>query len=245
MTKKMNYINLVNDFWKLNNTESFNTTEIALYFYLLHVNNSCYWKSTFNHNNKKIEASLDISYKTLRSARQRLANANLLEFETKNGIPNVTYRLDTSSKIPEVWDEVSPEVKAKVSAEGRAEINKTTQNKTKSNLLLKKEAKEEECLNIERFTKKEFRKELLAHGANAQHVEDWLKVREKKRAAPTKTALNNFLIECKKHNFPIANAVKIAAEQSWSGFKVSWLKNLKTTDKPGPSMARVPRGKYG
>lgn len=78
------------------------------------------------------------------------------------------------------------------------------------------------------FGKKEFRETLIERGAEPQHVEDWMKVRESKKAVFTKTAMNKFLNECDNNNFPVADAVKICAERSWQGFQYQWI--LKNTN---------------
>ncbi|MCG9971023.1 DUF4373 domain-containing protein [Christiangramia crocea] len=90
-------------------------------------------------------------------------------------------------------------------------------------------SKEEESKvqkSTKKFTKKDFKQALISKGAKAEIVEDWLKVRESKKAVNTKTALNTFLNECENNNFPVEDAVRICTEKSWKGFKVAWLKNL-------------------
>ncbi|MFG6685111.1 hypothetical protein ACGK9U_00910 [Mariniflexile sp. HNIBRBA6329] len=121
MKPRLNYIEQINSFWKHALTDSFKSKEIALYFYLLHVNNSCNWKKSFSHNNKKIEAFLDVSFKTLVMARKNLKNAGLIDFKTKNGSPNVNYEIKSFSKFPEVWEEDNDKAYAGV----KEEISKT------------------------------------------------------------------------------------------------------------------------
>lgn len=77
-----------------------------------------------------------------------------------------------------------------------------------------------------KFTKKDFKAELISLGAEEKIVNDWMQVRSEKKAVNTETALNTFLNECKKNNFPVGEAVRICAEKSWKGFKFEWLKNL-------------------
>ena len=89
MKPRLNYIEQINFFWRHALTDSFTLKEIALYFYLLHVNNTCNWKKSFSHNNKKIEASLDISFKTLAAARLSLKKAGLIDFQTKEKWLNI------------------------------------------------------------------------------------------------------------------------------------------------------------
>lgn len=129
----MNYIELINRFWDVNEEYSFRPTTVALYFYLLKINNGCSWKESFKHNNKKIEATLDISYKSLCGARNQLKQADLIEFKTQNGISNVTYSL-TFGKKDEVTTEVQGEVSDEVTGEvrTRSEMSKDKLNKTKN-----------------------------------------------------------------------------------------------------------------
>lgn len=75
------------------------------------------------------------------------------------------------------------------------------------------------------FSKKDFKNRLLELGAIESHIDDWFKVRISKRAQFTETALNAFVNECQKNNFPVPEAVKICAERSWQGFKYQWILN--------------------
>lgn len=126
----MNYIELINRFWNANEEHSFKTTDIALYFYLLKVNNDCSWKESFKRNNKKVEVDLNISFNTLKDARNRLKIANLIYFKTVNGNANVTYSFSiTLSKYDEVTNEVYIEVSNEVST--RLVPSKDKLNKTK------------------------------------------------------------------------------------------------------------------
>ncbi|MDV3583414.1 hypothetical protein CMU85_18090 [Elizabethkingia anophelis] len=73
------------------------------------------------------------------------------------------------------------------------------------------------------FSKRDFKKKLIEHGVEEVHIDDWFKVRDKKRASYTETALDGLINECLKHSFPVKDAVRICAENSWQGFKYSWL----------------------
>ena len=68
---------------------------------------------------------------------------------------------------------------------------------------------------------------LLDLGAEKQLINDWLKVRKTKKATNTKTALYGFISQVEKSNKDLNSILKICIENSWSGFKVSWLENLK------------------
>lgn len=120
----MNYIELINKFWTANEEYSFRTVDIALYFYLLKVNNDCSWKEYFKRNNRKIQVDLDISFNTLKEGRNRLKNARLIDFKTKNGDANVMYTL---SNIDEVIDKVTNEVPTRL-VPSKDKLNQTKPN---------------------------------------------------------------------------------------------------------------------
>ncbi|MDR0266069.1 MAG: hypothetical protein LBJ04_22845 [Sphingobacterium sp.] len=84
------------------------------------------------------------------------------------------------------------------------------------------------------FGKREFRQTLLDLGINAQYVDDWISVRTSKKAVFTATALQLILDECKKHNFPIEEAIKMCAGKGWQTFKYQWYlnENKDGTNKP-------------
>ncbi len=87
----------------------------------------------------------------------------------------------------------------------------------------KKEVTKDIVTNVPKFN---FKSELLALGVDKDVLQDWLDVRKKKKAANTKTALKGLLTEVEKSGINIAEAVKISAENSWSGFKAQWYSNL-------------------
>src|SRR5690606_4199284 len=98
-----------------------------------------------------------------------------------------------------------------------------TKNSELENENLKKEkssAKKEKA-----FSRTDFKNQLLAHGANGQHIEDWFKVRASKKARFTQTGLDAFTNECNKNNLPSAEAGRICEERSWQGFKYQWILN--------------------
>lgn len=104
--------------------------------------------------------------------------------------------------------------------------NSNFENFENSDLKNSKKEKEKSCAKKEKgFSKEDFKNKLLELGAELNHVEDWIKVRVSKKATFTETALNAFLNECNKNNFPIAGAVKLCAERSWQGFKYQWILN--------------------
>jgi len=140
----MNYIEQIRGFWRAHEEHSFTPTEVAVYFRLLEICNICQWKNPFKRNNSKIGADLGISFNTLKNARNRLRQTGLIDFETKNGSPNVLYTL---SKFDNVTNKVDIEVTNEVANEVDVEVlpAKDKLNKTKQKEL---ESSEEDSLSV-------------------------------------------------------------------------------------------------
>lgn len=156
----MNYIELINKFWLLHEEHSFCTTEIALFFYLLKINNQCSWKESFRRNNSKIEADLRISFNTMKNARHKLQQARVIEFRTKNGSPDVNYWI-TLSKFDEVTNEVGVKVGSEVTNEVGSEVSSTKDklNQTKPNQTKKSKSHSEvETSVLEKIENLDFKK---------------------------------------------------------------------------------------
>lgn len=65
-------------------------------------------------------------------------------------------------------------------------------------------------------------KALLALGVDRQVAEDWLAFRKVRRAPLTRTALDGVIREAGKAGITVGEAVRIAAEKPWVGFKADW-----------------------
>lgn len=89
----MNYITQIKGFWLLHERYALNSTDTALYFYLLEVCNSTNWVNPFKRNTAKLIADLKLSRSSLERSRKRLKLAGILKFKSVNGTPNVTYTL--------------------------------------------------------------------------------------------------------------------------------------------------------
>ncbi|WP_336724690.1 helix-turn-helix domain-containing protein [Achromobacter ruhlandii] len=70
-------------------------------------------------------------------------------------------------------------------------------------------------------------KDLVAEGVERQHAQDWLKVRKDKKQPLTRTAWDLVVLEAEKAGLPVAEAVRISAENSWAGFRASWMDKAK------------------
>jgi hypothetical protein len=95
-----------------------------------------------------------------------------------------------------------------------------SENVSESVILLKKETKS--IFSFERS--------LIEYGFDKNLVTDWLKVRKTKKATNTQTAFNKFIEEVEQRSCNINEILEICVEKSWSGFKWTWVDNLKQTN---------------
>ena len=102
-----------------------------------------------------------------------------------------------------------------------AENKNKNKNKNKSDN--DKEVIKDIVTDVPKFN---FKNELLALGVDKDILDDWMIVRTKKKSSNTKTALKGLLSEIEKSGISTPEAIKISAENSWSGFKASWYANL-------------------
>lgn len=77
----MNYLKLINQFWKLRRSKRITSKQADLYFYLIQECNSRDWENPFECSNKSIIASIDMKEPTLIDARNRLKQLGLIDFK--------------------------------------------------------------------------------------------------------------------------------------------------------------------
>ena len=75
----MNYIELINNFWDMDITWQFNCCETRLYFYLVKTANSLGWLDNWTHSDARTAANVGVSVNSMKTARNRLVQANLIE----------------------------------------------------------------------------------------------------------------------------------------------------------------------
>ena len=74
---------------------------------------------------------------------------------------------------------------------------------------------------------------LVAAGVNRQHADDWLAIRKAKGLPLTSTAWEGIAVEAGRAGMTVGDAIKSAAENSWGGFKSSWIAASTTTQRNG------------
>lgn len=76
----MSYIDLINQFWRMNRIEPFTPTEVCLYFYLLSQWNN-YRESKFTIKSSIMFAELKMTKRTIYEVRDRLKDRGLIDFK--------------------------------------------------------------------------------------------------------------------------------------------------------------------
>lgn len=99
----MNYITLINQFWRVRRSKRVTSVEADLYFYLMNVCNELNWENPFEHPNKLIVATLGVTEKTMIEARNRLKQKGLIDFEpgkrkAKSPVYTILYSNNSSIK---------------------------------------------------------------------------------------------------------------------------------------------------
>jgi len=95
----MNYIDLLNHFWKINKEFSFTPNEKAVYFALLYKWNDLHRKNPFNQSTETLAAESGASESTVQRSRKVLKEAGLISFQAGDGRKkNTVYTLHDLTK---------------------------------------------------------------------------------------------------------------------------------------------------
>jgi len=90
----MNLFDLIANFWRLDEQKNFSGNETRLYFFLIHLANRSFWQEWIEFADKRMVANANISLQVLKSARDRLQDAELLDFVSGGG-----FRVKTKYRI--------------------------------------------------------------------------------------------------------------------------------------------------
>ena len=90
----MNLFELLANFWRVDEQQNFTGNETRLYFFLIHLANRSFWAEWIEFADKRMVANANISLQVLKSARERLRDAELLNY-----IPGGGYRVKTKYQI--------------------------------------------------------------------------------------------------------------------------------------------------
>ena len=90
----MNLFDLIANFWRLDEQKNFSGNETRLFFFLIHLANRSFWQEWIEFADKRMVANANISLQVLKSARDRLQDAELLDF-----VPGGGFRVKTKYRI--------------------------------------------------------------------------------------------------------------------------------------------------
>ena len=90
----MNLFDLLSNFWRVDEQKNFSGNETRLYFFLVHLANRSFWVEWLEYADKKLIVNVGFSLQVLKSARERLKEAELLDFVVGGG-----YRVKTKYRI--------------------------------------------------------------------------------------------------------------------------------------------------
>ena len=76
----MNYINIIEGFWKMNAYDRFSSSEIILYLYLVHICNQNYWNMPIACKTATLQSELGLNKSTIIRARAKLRERGLIDF---------------------------------------------------------------------------------------------------------------------------------------------------------------------
>ena len=143
----MNYIELINQFWKLRRSKKVTSTQADLYYCLLQECNLRDWENPFEFSNTTLCATIGLSEPTMIDARKKLKQLGLINFESgERKAKSPLYYLNNLSKN-RAKPITKTEQKAKQKPSTTHNIN-IKQNKTKITPSIPQPGDEEDFNNL-------------------------------------------------------------------------------------------------
>lgn len=127
----MTYIELINNFWELDEDWQFTCCETRLYFYLLKTANRLGWVDSWTRSDTKVSSDVGVSVNSMKTARNRLVQAGLIEFKPGgNGQRDKTRygircQFRCQNLIPKLQPKHEPNLIPKHESKPQPYINKT------------------------------------------------------------------------------------------------------------------------
>jgi len=90
----MNLYELLVNFWRIDEQQNFSGNETRLYFFLIYLANRSFWPEWIEYSNDRMIANANISLQVLKSGRERLKEAGLLDYASGGG-----HRVKTKYRI--------------------------------------------------------------------------------------------------------------------------------------------------
>lgn len=123
----MTYIELINNFWELDEDWQFTCCETRLYFYLLKTANRLGWVDSWTRSDAKVSSDVGVSVNSMKTARNRLVQAGLIEFKSGgNGQRDKTrYIVRCQNLIPKLQPKHEPNLIPNHEPKPQPYVNKT------------------------------------------------------------------------------------------------------------------------
>lgn len=139
---------------------------------------------------------------------------------------NISKRWNTENT--NVYDRIQSDTKRTNKEENKNENINENENIEKKNISEKKS----EPSSSSKFI---FKKALIDNGCNTQLAEDYMSLRNRKKAPSTKTAFNGIVREANKYiethpGATFSDVVTIMVERNWVGFDAAWVKDIPTAE---------------
>lgn len=219
----------------------------------IHLNSleECFYRRALDFyylNEKPLPKETQVVFRRLRAITQEERDAVILVLndfftEEEDGFHNK--RCDQEIAI---YQGNSERNRINGSKGGRPKKNKDLENPKKTQVVFDENPSESESKGNQQPTtnnqqpyiqdkpeKFVFKKALIDLGADQKLVDDWLIVRKNKKAGNTETAFKTVISQVEKSKLDLDTVLKICVDNSWSGFKSSWLASVDMSeynDKP-------------
>ena len=150
----------------------------------------------------------------------------------KGGQKSVESRSAAPSTASSVASSETPSA-APSTAQNTYNINNNNNDLLNTTDVVRKENKEKsEPSSSSKFI---FKKALIDNGCNTQLAEDYIALRNRKKAPSTKTAFDGIVREANKYieshpGATFSDVVTIMVERNWVGFDAAWVKDIPTAE---------------
>jgi len=220
--------------WCFENPEKINPNHTAIYFFAIEHCNRLGWKKKFGFPSQMTMDALGIKrHQTYIKYFNDLCEwgfFQLIEKSKNQYSSNIICLIDAIPKNGKALDKaiINHEAKqTKTTRQSNGQSNSSIDKPITINQITNKPINHKEIFN--------FKKSLLEYGFLENLVDDWLKVRKTKKATNTETAFKAFIKEIESKSCNINEMLQISVTNSWSGFKHSWVDNLKNNLQNGKS----------
>ena len=112
----MSYIELINNFWDVDEEWQFTCCETRLYFYLVKTANRLGWVDSWTRSDAKVSSDVGVSVNSMKTARNRLVQAGLIDVKQggKGQRDKTRYQILTPKPQPNLIPNLIPNLEPKV-----------------------------------------------------------------------------------------------------------------------------------